>query len=275
MATIPPAWQLARAVAIEAARAGGRAAMRHFGRPGLVVERKHDATPVTVADRESEDACRAVIAAAFPDDGWVGEETGVDRPAAPRRWIVDPVDGTKNFTRGIPLWSTLVACEEDGPAGPRVVAACACFPALDEVYDAVRDGGARCNGASIRVSGIGALAESLFAYYTAMHFDRDALLPVFLELSRATAFQRGGGDAYMHMLVASGRAEFALEPGLALWDVAATSLIVEEAGGRVSAYDGRHDLRAGHALLSNGLVHDAVLAVVARHRGTRREGGTP
>jgi len=259
---VPASWWQARAVAMAAALAGGQAALAHFRRDGLRVEHKADATPVTIADRESEAACRTVIAAAFPADGWIGEETGTDRPEAPRRWIVDPVDGTRNFTRGIPWWSTLVACEEDTPAGPRVIASAVHFPALGECYDAVRGGGARWDGRPMRVSTEARLDQSLLAYYTAKHFEQAGRLDAFLALQRATAIQRGGGDAYMHVLVASGRAEVAVEPGLALWDVAATSLLVEEAGGRVSDLAGRFDLRAGDAVLSNGLVHDATLTVI-------------
>src|SRR4051812_12839372 len=130
-------WQL-RAVAMAAAEAGGRAAAAHFRRADLAVEWKADESPVTRADREAEAACRAVVTAAFPGDAWLGEESGAASGAGDsgRRWIVDPIDGTRNFVRGIPLWSTLVACEVEEADGWRVVAAAVKLPALDELYDA-------------------------------------------------------------------------------------------------------------------------------------------
>ncbi len=256
----------ARDVAIAAARAGGRAALAHFRRPDLAVEWKADDSPVTTADREAEAAIRAVVRSAFPDDGWIGEETGAEDGTSGRRWIVDPVDGTRNFVRGIPLWSTLVACEEEAPGGARVIASCAHLPALDECYDAALGGGARCNGQPVAVSRIGRIEDALFCYYTFEWFRNHGLEGVFRELSLRSAVQRGGGDAYMHLLVASGRAEIALDPGVKVWDIAATSLIVSEAGGRVTTLDGRSDLRAGDALLSNGALHNEVVALVLQLR---------
>ncbi len=272
-------WRL-RALALAAAEAGGRAALRHFRRAGLAVEWKADESPVTVADREAEAACRAVIQDACPNDHWLGEESGAVAPVAPgtpgsgehalRLWIVDPIDGTRNFIRGIPLWSTLVACEEIDVTGARtVVAAAVALPALDERYDAVRGGGARCNGAAIRVSTIASLADALFCYETPAWFERHGLGAAFTRLCAGSALQRGGGDAFFHMLVASGRAELVVEPSLSVWDVAATSLIVEEAGGRFSDCSGRHDIRAQEAVVSNGLLHPEALAIIAAVRPRR------
>ncbi len=256
-----------RAVALAAAEAGGRAAARRFRRADLAVEWKADESPVTVADREAEAACRAVIAAACPEDGWLGEESGAGGPAGGRLWIVDPIDGTRNFIRGIPLWSTLVACEEDDGAGGRVVVAAAvALPALAELYDAVRGGGARCNGSAIRVSQVAALADALFCYETPAWFQRHGLGAAFERLCAGSGLQRGGGDAFFHMLVASGRAEIVVEPSLSVWDVAATSLIVEEAGGRFSDCSGRHDIRAREAVVTNGLLHQEVVEIIAAAR---------
>jgi histidinol-phosphatase len=260
-------WNL-RALAMAAATAGGRAALGYFRRADLTVEWKQDDSPVTVADREAEAACHAVITAARPDDAWLGEETGErgGGSAGGRRWICDPIDGTRNFVRGVPLWATLVACEEDAPSGPRVVAAAVAIPALGELYDAVLGGGARCNGHPLRVSRIATLGEALFCYETPGWFRRNQLSAVFEHLSEATALQRGLGDAYAHMLVASGRAEFIVEPQLSVWDVAATSLVVAEAGGRLTSLDGRVDLRAGNAVVSNGLLHQTVLDIIRSPR---------
>ncbi len=229
---------------------------------------------MTRADREAEAAIKAVIAAACPDDAWLGEETGASErlgagsgPTSARRWIVDPIDGTRNFVRGIPLWSTLVACEEPGDDGSRVIASAVYLPMLDECYDAVRGGGARCNGTSIAVSGIDRLADALFCYETPGWFRRNQLTALFEWMCEHTALQRGGGDAYYHMLVASGRAEVVIEPSLSVWDVAATSLVVTEAGGRFSDLSGAADIRSGHAVISNGRLHTDVLAAIASRRG--------
>jgi histidinol-phosphatase len=256
---------VAAAVAAAAARAGGRAALAHFRRPGLVVERKSDDSPVTVADRAAEAAIRGVIQDACPGDGWLGEETGASPASTPRRWIVDPIDGTKNFIRGIPLWSVLIACEEETPRGPVTVASAVAFPALDEWYVAIRDGGATCNDEPIRVSATPRLAEAGMAYYTRAWFVRAGLGGLFDDLAAATALHRGGGDAYGHALVASGRMDCIVEPGLQVWDIAATALLVEAAGGRATDLRGRADIRAGAQVLSNGHVHDEVLAICARH----------
>ena len=263
-------WTL-RAVALAAAAAGGRAALAHFRRPDLTVEWKHDDSPVTVADREAEAACAAVIAAARPDDAWLGEETGAkaatSSAGAKYRWICDPIDGTRNFVRGVPLWATLVGCEAETATGPRIVAAAVAIPGLGELYDAVLNGGARCNGNAIKVSTISTLDESLFCYETPGWFHKNSLTKCFDRLSSTTALQRGLGDAYAHMLVASGRAEFIVEPQLSVWDVAATSLVVTEAGGRFSSLDGRHDIRAGNAVVSNGHVHDNIITIIRDSRG--------
>lgn len=267
----PPSWVQARAVATEAARAAGAAALPWFRRRDLAVEAKADASPVTVADRAAEAAARSVIAAAFPEDAWLGEETGMatrldgsPAPGSGRCWVVDPIDGTRNFVRGIPLWSVLVACLEGSGADERVVASAVGFPALDEWYDAVRGGGARCGQDPIRVSTVTDLGAAGFGYYTFEWFKRYGLEAVFLDLSARSELQRSGGDAYLHALVASGRLDLCIEPGLQLWDIAATSLLVEEAGGRVTDLAGGVNLRAGHAVLSNGHLHNEAIATIRR-----------
>lgn len=264
-------WWQARAVAIAAARAAGTAALPYFRRSDLTVERKSDESPVTVADRAAEAAAKAVIMAAFPDDAWEGEETGTAErlglgtgPVSGRRWIVDPIDGTRNFVRGIPFWSSLIACVEGQGPDERVVASAVGFPALDEWYDAVRGGGAQCNGLPIRVSQVKTTADAAFGYYTAALFTKSGLAPIFQHFSHNTAMQRGGADAYIHALVASGRLDFAIEPGLQVWDIAASSLLVEEAGGRMTDLNGTHSIRSGHAVLSNGVLHNDVVATIRR-----------
>ena len=252
-----------------AARAGGRAALPYFRRADLVVEWKADESPVTVADRAAEEAIHAVVRAAYPADGWLGEETGTENGTSGRRWIVDPIDGTRNFVRGVPLWATLVACEEDTPQGTRIVASAVGIPGLDEWYDAVLGCGARCNGVAIHVAPTTQLAEALWCFETPSWFRKEGLGGVFEALVTRTALQRGLGDAYGHMLIASGRAEVIVEPHLSVWDVAATSLVVSEAGGKFSDIDGTPSLRAGNALVTNGILHEIVLDLIAAHRDPR------
>ncbi len=232
------------AIAIAAARAGARAALRHAPTaclPPITVETKGDASPVTRADRESEAAIRNVIAGARPGDAWLGEETGTaDRldaaaPATPYRWIVD--------------LNTVVAAAVE-------------IPGQGEAYDAVLGGGARCNGERLRVSPVATLDRALFCYETPGWFRSHGLGRVFERLLERTALSRGLCDAYGHMLVASGRAELAVEPHLSVWDVAATSLVVSEAGGRFSDLAGTPAIRSGHAVVSNALVHDDTLAII-------------
>ena len=260
MTTLPTMHSQLRAVAMAAAEAGGRAALRFFRRPDLRVEWKADESPVTVADREAEAACQQVIMTAFPHDAWLGEETGESGGGSGRRWIVDPIDGTRNFVRGVPLWATLVACEEND----RVVAAAVTIPALNESYDAILGGGARCNGSPIHVSSIDRLDQALFCYESPAWFHKNGMTAVFDDLNKVTALQRGLCDAYGHMLVASGRAEVVVEPQLSVWDVAATSLVVTEAGGRFSDLNGTPSIRSGNAVVTNGKLHDAVLARLRR-----------
>jgi histidinol-phosphatase len=304
MPEVPALHRQLAAVAMAAARAGGSAALSYFRRPDLVVEWKSDESPVTVADRACEAAIRQVVRQAFPADAWLGEETGADEGGGSgRRWIVDPIDGTRNFVRGVPLWAVLVACEEESPAGPRIlggsaggamrgderppvqpapagsaggppqagvdaqrpqgriVAAAVGIPGLDEWYDAVLGGGARCNGVPIQVSALDRLDQALFCYETPLWFRNHGCWGVFEAMLERTALQRGLCDAYGHMLVASGRAEVVVEPKLSVWDVAATSLVVSEAGGRFSDLDGSPSIRSGNAVVSNGLLHDATLAL--------------
>lgn len=257
------------AVAMAAARAGGRAALPYFRRADLLVEWKSDESPVTVADRSAEEAIKEVVTAAFPADGWLGEETGTSAGTSGRRWIVDPIDGTRNFVRGVPLWATLVACEEDTPQGTRIVAAAVGIPGLDEWYDAVLSGGARCNGSAIHVSPATRFDQALWCFETPGWFRKEGLGGVFDALADSTALQRGLGDAYGHMLVASGRAEIVVEPHLSVWDVAATSLVVSEAGGRFSDLDGTPSLRSGNAVVTNGVLHEPVLDLIAAKRDAR------
>jgi histidinol-phosphatase len=225
---------------------------------GLEVRHKADRTLVTQADTSIETMVREQIAAAFPDDHVLGEEEGgADRDAG-RLWIVDPIDATANYARGIPIWATLIALQVDGELALGLVNA----PAIAERYEAVRGGGARMNGRPIRVSDLDDLAASQLFYSSleAWPAARRGRAATVLDLALRT---RGVGDFWGHVLVSRGAGEAMIEPELNVWDYAALQVVVEEAGGRVTQFDGSPTRHLGSIVSSNGLVHDALLEALA------------
>jgi histidinol-phosphatase len=226
---------------------------RHFRDEALAVELKPDATPVTVADREVEEKIRAELGRQRPGDAVLGEELG--STSGRRRWIVDPIDGTKNFIRGIPVWATLIALEVEGELELGVVSA----PALGRRWWAARDGGAFANGEPIAVSSVGSIENALVLYTSTPSLDRAGYGERFQALARRCWAARGFGDFWAHVLVAEGAAEIAVEAELALWDIAAPAVIVREAGGRmtkISADDSANVLYVS----TNGLLEEEALA---------------
>ena len=215
--------------------------LARFRAADLRVETKSDLTPVTDADSAVERALRERVAAERPGEGVLGEEEGDDGGAT--RWIVDPIDGTRNFSRGIPVWATLLALERNGELVLGVVSA----PALGRRWWAARGAGAFANGAQIGVSQVRALADASVSCSQAR--DLAALEP-------RVWHARGLGDFWQHVLVAEGALDAAVDTELALWDRAALEPIVAEAGGRVGS-------AGGQFVSSNGLVLDAVLAVLS------------
>jgi histidinol-phosphatase len=247
--------------AIAAARAAGEAARRHFG-TALAIEWKGGeagGSPVPVAVREAERAARGVLGARFPGHGFLGEELG-ESGSRSARWIIDPIDGTANFLRGIPLFGALVALEEEG----RITAAAAYNPILDEMAWALRGGGAFLNGVPMRVSAATGLAGSLVSHSSAGEFVRRGM-PGISRLLAAAGRDRGFGDYYGYVLVASGRAEVMLDARAAPWDLAAPKLLVEEAGGRMTSLRGTDSIYEEGAVATNGPLHEAVLTLL----GTR------
>jgi histidinol phosphatase-like enzyme (inositol monophosphatase family) len=210
----------------DAARLAGQVAMRHF-QSSLVVERKLDGSPVTVADRAAEELARDWIASRFPNDGIVGEEHGVTRAGAHRRWIIDPIDGTKSFVHGVPLWGTLVGvCE-----GEAAVAGAAYFPALDELLCAAVERGAWWNGARCQVSSVSQVGDAT-VLTTDQRFTRTPERRAgWQRLAERAAIARDWGDCYGYLLVATGRAEVMIDGILADWDTAALFPAIHEAGG--------------------------------------------
>ena len=232
--------------------------MRHFRSPELVVETKEDLTPVSVADQATEAALREAIARERPGEAVVGEELGVDGDSA-ARWILDPIDGTKHYVRGIPLWATLIALERDGDLAAAVVSA----PALATRWWAARSEGAFANARPIRVSSVTRLEEAAFSHAGVRSFDEHGHGVALRAFAERAWMERAYGDFWQHMLVAEGRLEFALEARVNLWDLAAIQLIVEEAGGRFTDFAGAARPDGGSGLSSNGLLHDEVLAALA------------
>ena len=231
-----------------------RIALEHF-RVGVPTEAKADGTPVTVADRAIEERLRTAIARAFPADGILGEEAGEARGTG-RRWIIDPIDGTKNYSRGVPVFGTLLALEDEGRLVMGVVSA----PALRTRWWATHASGAYRDGSPIHVSNVSRLADADVCTGDLRHAADAA---VHHRLARAAKRWRGFGDFWGHVLVAQGSMDAMVElANLAEWDVAAPKFIVEEAGGRATSPGGDASPRRGSLVCTNGLVHDEVLALI-------------
>ena len=242
-------------VALEAARAAGALALRYFA-GGVEVTLKADQTPVTQADREAEQAIAERLRAVFPDVGFLGEEFG-SQGRQERRWIIDPIDGTNNFVRGIPYWAVLIALEEAGEITLGVVHA----PATGDLFWARRGAGAFANGTRLRVSAIDTLAEATLVH-SSLRYVRDRYWPGFLRLVDATSRQRGFGDYFGYTFVLRGQAELMVEADMKPWDLAPFKVLFEEAGGRFTDFHGRPTVYSDNVVASNGRVHDAALALL-------------
>jgi histidinol-phosphatase len=252
-----PNWRNRYEVAVEAAQQAGQVALRYFD-ADLTVEWKKDLSPVTVADREAESLLRTRLLGTFPHDGFLGEESGDTPGGSGYRWIVDPVDGTRNFVRGIPIWATLVALEYQGEP----ILGVANVPAMKQTYRAIRGDGAYRDNRRLSVSKIASLAESIMFYSSISWFIKAGRQEVFLDLAARTQLQRGFGDFYGFLLVAQGSGELMIEHGVHVWDIAAMKPIIEEAGGRLTDWDGQPNIHRPDVIASNGLLHDEVLRLL-------------
>ena len=238
--------------AVDAAQKAGRLTLQWYQQPGLPVSAKSDGSPVTEADYAAERLLRSEISAAYPDDTIWGEEEGVWPGQTGRSWVIDPIDGTKAFIQGVPLYATLLAMvDDDGPAVGVI-----CLPALDEHVWAARGRGAYWNGTPCRVSEHAGLDGS-YVCTSGLSYWAD---PVLERVRAAGARIRTWGDAYGYALVATGRAEAMVDPECFDWDVAPISVIMAEAGGRFSDTSGGGGWRSGSAVGSNGLLHDDLLS---------------
>lgn len=237
------------ALALELADAADAITMSRFRALDLVVETKPDRTPVTEADRAVEAELRRILAERRPDHRVVGEELGDSGEGDGPRWIVDPIDATKNYLRGIPVFATLIALEDE----VAVVSA----PALGRRWWAERAHGAFSEGRRLHVSRVAALEDAVLTYTSLAGFDDR-----FLDVARRSWAARGFGDFWQYMLLAEGAVDACVESTVNVWDLAAPKLIVEEAGGRLTDLDGRPRADGGSALATNGLLHDGLLAAL-------------
>lgn len=239
------------------AREAGAVTLRHFG-GRIDYEEKADGTPVTLADREAERLLRDRITSRFPDHGVLGEEEGETPGSASVRWIVDPIDGTRSFMRGVPLYGVLVGIEIDGEPAVGV----AHFPALGETVAAGRGLGCRWNGHRCRVSSVREPARALVLTTDPEHILQTPVGPGWARLQRSAALARTWGDCYGHVLVATGRAEVMVDPILSPWDAAPLLTILSESGGRFTDLAGRATIHGGSGVSTNGALHQEVLAVL-------------
>ena len=252
--------------AVQAARRAGEIIMPYY-QGDVGVEIKGDGSPVTLADRGAEQELRRLIRERFPADGVLGEEFGEQPGTSGRRWILDPIDGTKAFVRSVPLFGVLVGLEENGEA----VLGVTYLPALDEFVYAARGLGCwwlpsgRKPGSGpkpARVSSLGSLADGLLLLNSYEYFAKGGRSAAHDRLLRAARQQRGWGDCYGHILVATGRAEACVDPMMNPWDNAPLLPILQEAGGTFTDWQGRPTIHGGDGISTNGKVFDEVMRVV-------------
>jgi histidinol-phosphatase len=237
--------------------------LERFKALDLRVETKPDLTPVSDADKAAEDLVRSVLARARPRDAVMGEEHGTTGHG-PRRWVVDPIDGTKNYVRGVPVWATLIALLELGPDGEQPVVGIVSAPALGRRWWAAKGSGAYsgrslARATRLQVSEVSRLADASFSYSSLGGWEERGKLDAFLELTRACWRTRAYGDFWSYMMVAEGAVDIAAEPELSLWDMAAPCIVVTEAGGRFTGLDGVPGVHSGNAAASNGQLHEELL----------------
>lgn len=243
--------------ALDAARDAGRLALSYFDN-NVTVEWKENDTPVTVADRKAEDLLRSRLLGLFAQDGFLGEESGKVAGTSGFRWIIDPIDGTRSFVRGIPLWGTLVGLEYQG----NPIAGICFLPAFGkegQIFHALQGNGAYRDDTRIHVSPVNKLEESQVFYSSLSWFMASGVREAFLDITGGSQRQRGFGDFYGFMLVAQGSGEMMIEYGVSPWDVAALLPIVEEAGGTFTDWDGNRTIYRPDILATNGLMHASIL----------------
>lgn len=263
---MPPTGEVLRVrleFALRIAREARDLILGHYRRDDLAVERKADDSPVTVADRGAEKLLRARIEAAFPDDAVLGEELGQCEGRSGYRWILDPIDGTKAFIHGVPLFGTLIGIEHEGASVVGVIL----IPPLDECVYAAKGLGAwytrgNAEPRPARVSACASLAESLFLTSEVASFDKLGKRGAYDALQQSCRLTRTWGDCYGYLLVATGRAEVMVDPIMNVWDAAALQPILEEAGGTFTDWQGQPTIHSGNGIATNGRLLAEVLKTI-------------
>jgi histidinol-phosphatase len=261
---VNPEWRSRYELAVEAGQRAGKLALGYFDND-LQVEWKDDASPVTVADREAETLLRKLLLQAFPQDGFLGEESGELEGSSGYRWIIDPIDGTRSFVRGIPIWATLIGLEYNDEQIAGVVD----VPALGQNYRALRGDGAFRGERRIHVSLVAELEEAQIFYSSLSWFSNAGCAALFQNLVKRTQRQRGFGDFYGFVLVAQGSGELMVDHGVHAWDVAPIKVIVEEAGGRFSNWDGGSSIHRPDVFVSNGKLYTEALRILSGARNVK------
>ena len=239
------------------AKEAGSIALSHAG-ADIARERKRDGSTVTIADREAEQRLRQRIGERYPDDAVLGEEYGATTGRSGRRWIIDPIDGTFSYAHGVPLFGTLIGVEIDGDPAIGVIH----MPALGETISAATTLGASLDGVRAKVSSVAALSDALVLCGDFLGARTRDKARATQAIAAHAGARRGWGDCYAYLLVASGRAEVALDHVMSIWDCAALLPIIEEAGGAFTDWRGRRTIDGGDAIATNGLLHEQILTLV-------------
>ena len=251
-----------RATAVQLAMLAGNSTLEHFQRDSFTVERKGDDSPVTIADKQAEQLIRAELQQRFPQDSIIGEEFGERAGESNYQWIIDPIDGTKSFISGVPLYSTLVGIVSHGESLGGVIY----LPGLDEIVFAARGCGAwhSVRGSVPRQCHVSnrSLEDGLFVVSQVDGFAKRGAQAAYHALESAAYVTRTWGDGYGYLLIATGRGELMVDPEANSWDLAAVQPIIEEAGGRFSSWNGQSGAFGGDGVGSNGLVHDQALRIL-------------
>ncbi|MDO5580777.1 MAG: histidinol-phosphatase [Planctomycetia bacterium] len=253
-------------LAIQIAREAGELTLSYFNNPDLDVEQKKDGTPVTAADRGAEKYLREQISRAFPKDAILGEEFSNQEGDSGYRWILDPIDGTKSFIHGVPLYSTLVGIEKEGEPIAGVIR----IPALQEGIYAEQGGGAWWEHPRFpevrraHVSQVDSINEALFLTSEVITFDEMGRREAYNEIEKKSRLTRTWGDAFGFYLVATGRAEFIVDPDLSPWDAGPLTTVLEEAGGHYTDWNGSKKMRSSEGIGVNDALFEDLIAITSR-----------
>ncbi|MEX2007608.1 MAG: inositol monophosphatase family protein [Candidatus Levyibacteriota bacterium] len=243
-------------IALEAVKEAEKVIRKYYSKDTRATL-KGDDSPVTIADQEAEEIIKKIIAEKFPDHAFLGEETGISDKNTEYLWIIDPIDGTKHYTRQIPLFATQLALMK----GDEVILGVSNAPVMDELIYAEKDRGTFLNGNSVLVSKISEISSSYMSFGGIGYFNKHNLIDSLIKIESDTQGHRGIGDFWSYHLLSSGKIDIMIEAETKVWDIAAVSIIVEEAGGKVTDLKGNSVSRTTNSIVAtNGLVHDQVLA---------------